>query len=101
MIFGGGCSHCVQLVHLSHRNFVRTWLSCPSWTPLWATGTTCTYEDNEGGAFQGTGGALKMMVSGYIQTRKQSVFNGQILSIFDIDDSANILSEPLSEMLAS
>ena len=53
------------------------------------------------GAFQATGGALEMMVSSYIQTQKQGVFNGQILSIFDIDDSANILSEPLSEMLAS
>ena len=35
-----------------------------------------------------------MLVSSYIQTQKQGVFNGQILSIFDIDDSANILSEP-------
>ena len=53
------------------------------------------------GAFQATGGALEMLVSSYIQSKKKGVFNGQILSIFDIDDSANILSEPLSEMLAS
>ena len=38
-----------------------------------------------------------MMVSSYIQTQKQGV----LMDIFDIDDSANILSEPLSEMLAS
>ena len=30
----------------------------------------------------------------HIQMQKQGVFNGQILSIFDIDDSANILREP-------
>ena len=42
-----------------------------------------------------------MIVSSYIQSQKRGILNGQILSIFDIDDFANILSEPLSEMLAS